>query len=77
MPHGQNRGKQKTLIKQKSQLNENRGIYKFCGNRVEYAICIIGLGLRGWTSLGVSTNGQRWQKGDRKIAAGKKKERKL
>ena len=35
---GQNRGKQKSLIKlNKHKLNESRGIYKFCRNRGEHS----------------------------------------
>jgi len=56
MHHGQNKEKQKTQIKQKNinleeiwrkyiNICENRvEIYKCCGDRGEYAICIIGLG---------------------------------
>jgi len=45
MRYGQNRGSEKTLIKEKGNLNENREkIYKFCGNFGKYAICIIDLG---------------------------------
>jgi len=47
MHHGQNRGSKKPKLSQKSKLNENRGMSKFCHNRKyrkKYATCIIGLG---------------------------------
>jgi len=39
-------GSKKRKLNKKRLLNENRGIHKFCRNRVEYAISIIGLGRR-------------------------------
>jgi len=60
MYHGQNRGKQKNVNYAKNvnfskirwkfiNFAEIGGIYKTCGNRENYAICIIRLG--GWTHL--------------------------